>query len=128
MHIGRHASDVLLRDQNLAPYGLLWLFDDRERDWRFVVATRDVVRNGPRSAYRRIRAALKRAGLLEALPLSRVLAVAPNDQLVQGVATAIRGMFPEYKRKPIENATLKNYNLGDGNEMTNVFVYRININ
>ena len=65
---------ILIDDESLGLRSVEWRYDEEVGEWKCHVDCACYARQGPRSAYRRIRRALKRAGLLGELPLSRIVA------------------------------------------------------
>ncbi|MEX2120033.1 MAG: hypothetical protein WD847_10605 [Pirellulales bacterium] len=83
------AAHALWKDPVLKPTAIFWLYDDDASEWRFVIATEDARRRGPQAAYLRVRNLLKRAGLLDRLPLRRVVVVDPAHPLLTSVAAIL---------------------------------------
>jgi hypothetical protein len=118
---GQAAMDALRDDPVLKPTAFLWRFDENANEWKFLVATDEVTRSGPRSAYRRIRSILKKKGLLLAMPLRRVVVISPSDNLLRAIKEFHRSRMP-WER--IANCRLMDCDLGEGLGVTNVFIYR----
>jgi hypothetical protein len=76
------ASTILWKDPVLKPSAIFWLFDSDADEWRFVVASADARTRGPQAAYLRIRNLLKHAGLLDKLPLRRVVVIDPANPML----------------------------------------------
>lgn len=89
VNLGMEASKALWEDPALKPSAIMWLYDEDASEWRFLIATEDVRKRGPQAAYLRVRNLLKNAGLLDRLPLRRVVVADPADRLVATVRSAI---------------------------------------
>jgi hypothetical protein len=84
------AARALWKDEKLKPTALLWLYDEDAQEWRFLVATQEVRKRGPQAAYLRIRGILKKASLLEKLPLRRVVLSDPSNPLLETIGQFVR--------------------------------------
>jgi hypothetical protein len=124
--LGSEAIDVLSKDKALKPSAYLWLFNEPTNEWLFVVITDEVTRHGPRSAYKRIDGALRKAKLSNRLPLSRVVAMSPKDRIFETVLKFIKARFPAQHVDPRrKNTMLQNCDIGEGFGVTNVFIYKM---
>ena len=81
----------LLEKAGVALRASLWLYKAESNSWRFLVATDDVDRTGPRSVYSRIRSLIKRhSEELSGIELKDVSVVSPKDSLIRSLAKAVR--------------------------------------
>ena len=89
LEVGRQAVEAF---DELGPTAkcAFWFYRSESGEWRFVVATPVVDRDGPREAYAEIAKTLGQKDLLEKLPLTRVAAVGTRDPLVQLLRTVVR--------------------------------------
>lgn len=89
-------SDLKLGDQIigvLSAAGIpiedaFWIYYPQVEEWRLVLATPLVDQKGPRDSYLQILNTLKRAEILEDLPLRRMSTLSPKDPLLKNMRTA----------------------------------------
>ncbi|MEX2185732.1 MAG: hypothetical protein WD875_03015 [Pirellulales bacterium] len=105
--LGEEVYDAIKRDATLGVRAALWWYDVDASEWRYMVAAEDCARRGPRAAYLRVRNLLKRANLLDRLPLAKVVVVRPDDRTL----ATIKKMF-DFSKTPrpmhfaLENITI----------------------
>ncbi len=69
----------------------LWLFTSETNQWRLVLASPQLDREGPKKAYTRIQAVLsQRPNEVAGLNLQNITALSPDDPLIRLLRTAIR--------------------------------------
>lgn len=73
--------------------------------WRYVIATNDYVKRGPKAAYLRVRSILEKAGLLEEFPLHRVTITQPSDPLIKAIGKLVE--VPKRKSGAVSNVMLQ---------------------
>jgi len=66
----------------------LWLYSSEHEDWRLIIATPLVDKEGPRATYRMVQRVLRKTGLN--LDLRRIGVVSPSDSLIQVLRRAIK--------------------------------------
>lgn len=87
--LGEDVYDAIKHDATLGAKGALWWFDSDASEWRFMIVAEDYDRRGPRAAYSRVHSVLKNAGLLDRLPLVRVVVVPPSHRIPVALRKAI---------------------------------------
>lgn len=122
IRVGQEAFEALRDDPVLEPTALAWLYFEDPEEWRYLVATQYASTRGPRDAYLRIRSLLKRAALLERLPLRRVVVTTPDSPFLSALdcVTDVTGSEPRFTE--IYNRRFDNGALVDG-----MLVYRMKV-
>lgn len=105
--LGSRATDALSSDVDLRlQASFWWLSDDGDR--RLLLATPFYDKMGPYKTYLKIRKTIDRAGLLDELPLSRVLAISPSHSLVSDLRKLLGGSA---KHIGIENVQIGSFHI-----------------
>jgi hypothetical protein len=89
LNLGRDVYDAIRDDSVLRPSAALWLYDDDAQEWRFLIASEQARKFGPKAAYSRVHALLKRAGLLGRMPVRRIAVTTPDDPVLAAIETAV---------------------------------------
>ena len=66
----------------------LWVYYPQVEEWRLVLSTPLVDQKGPRDSYLQILNTIKKAGILEDLPLRRMATLSPRDPLLKNMRSA----------------------------------------
>ncbi|RIK81237.1 MAG: hypothetical protein DCC68_09175 [Planctomycetota bacterium] len=105
--LGESVYDAIRHDGMLGVQGALWWFDPDASEWRYLVVARGYDRRGPRAAYSRLQSILKKAGLLDQLPLVRVVVVSPNHRIPVALRKLIdASQTPPPMHVPLDNVTI----------------------
>ena len=88
--IGEQVAEAIWKDPILRPTGILWYYDEDASRWRLLIASEDARHRGPQAAYLRVRKLIKKAGLLDRLPLERIVVTDPSSFLLQSVGSEIQ--------------------------------------
>jgi hypothetical protein len=86
---GRNLANAL-RDE-LGIKAAFWLYFEEADEWRLVLATDLVTRDGPRSVYQRLQDYLAQHGELHEIDLTSIALRSPDDPIVKPVREAIDG-------------------------------------
>jgi hypothetical protein len=111
IEIGQSAVEALAKEGVPAP-AALWLYESEAGEWRLLIATPIVDKDGPLEAYKRIQRALVSNDLADRLPLSRVAVVSPKLPLVTLLRKALK-TGPGIHRIRFTNSTIKNVLIED---------------
>jgi hypothetical protein len=84
---GRALVDLLLPELDLK--AALWLYFDESDEWRLVLASPLVDKEGPRRVYERIQRALSQNQDGIPIPLSQVSVLGPDDPIIKPLTEAL---------------------------------------
>jgi hypothetical protein len=105
--LGEDVYRALKRDAKLGVRGALWWFDAEASEWRFMIVADDYLRRGPRAAYSRVHSLLSKAGLIDQLPLVRVVVVPPDHTIPAELRKVVdRRLTPPPVNLALDNLTL----------------------
>lgn len=88
IELGAKATTAVRSEMPVA--ASFWYYFPDAEEWRLVVGTSLVDRQGPRAAYARIQKAIRHAGLTEEFPVYRFAALSPNDPVIKLMRSVIR--------------------------------------
>ena len=121
MQLGKDVYSAISEDKVLKPRAILWLFDDDAHEWRLIISTDDAKSRGPQAAYLRVRSILKKANLLDRIPLNRIVVTTPDNPLLATIGSMIRTGDEGPNGLSFYDCTF-NYNFVSG-----MYVYRLNL-
>ena len=87
---GHKLANELARDLDIK--AAFWLWAEEAHEWRLVLATPRVDRDGPRSVYSRIRKVLDGRADLHQIQLANVSVLSPEDDNVRPIREALDGI------------------------------------
>ena len=86
MDAGKELVEALDRE-NFDVVAAMWLRKSEDDDWRLILATPEVAKNGPRSTYKKLQQLLEKVGAK--IPLSDITVMDPQEQLIKSFRSAI---------------------------------------
>lgn len=102
--------------KSLAIKAALWLFSSENNEWRLVIASPYVDKNGPRETYKFIQKTLKALPEVS-LSLNDIFVMSPKNKLIELISTAI------HTGNKIEGIRFTN-NVIDNTLIEDAFIYR----